>query len=256
MRGREARAARSGLHVQFGGVRRISALYKLTYVELAGACRTILAADFVFKGCLVAEFYIKVAYAHIIGGCDCQAGEVGTYTRHIFAARNTVAQPSGILVNKQLTRNPVGIVFGPCYAPELCQIPESAPNCIGVIVVVQRLAAFVFCNVFYTAVVGRIRAVNVAGQSSAQQGMEQTGIEFHAAVALAAFHTYAAKCILPFGMGILSGPVECQPGSFGFQVQARVFHRGVRQTHLYVHIVALAGIESKVYACSRTRGRA
>lgn len=98
----EARTARSGLHMQLGGVRRIAAGHKLTYIELAGTGRTSLAANLVFNGGLITQLDIKVAYAYIVSGGNGQAGEIRTYTRHIFAARYAVAEPSRILIDKEL----------------------------------------------------------------------------------------------------------------------------------------------------------
>ena len=186
MRCRESRAVGRGLHAQFGQVGRIALTDEFSHVQFARAGRAAFAAQLVLAGGLVAQRHVEVADAAVVGRGNGEPREVGAYARDVLAACDAVAEPSGVLVDQQLARHPVGIVFGIGDAPQLREVPVGAPDRIGIVIVVFRLASAVERNLPDRAVVGGVGPVHVAGQAAPQQGVEQPRVELHAVIVQAA----------------------------------------------------------------------
>ena len=250
MRCRESRAVGRGLHAQFGQVGRIALTDEFSYVQFARAGRAAFAAQLVLAGGLVAQRHVEVADAAIVGRGNGEPREVGAYARDVLAACDAVAEPSGVLVDQQLARHPVGIVFGIGDAPQLREVPVGAPDRIGIVIVVFRPASAVERNLPDRAVVGGVGPVHVAGQAAPQQGVEQPRVELHAVIVQAALDAKPAQRLFPRVVRLAAHPVEIFPGGLLFEVQPRVLHRRVRQADLQPHLLTLAGVETQVEPCS------
>ena len=212
-----------GHEARVGDVGHIAATDELLDVHLAGALDAAFPLEVVLARGRVHRFYVVVADSGVVSTCECDTYHVGADARDVAAAGDSVAQPAGVLVDQQLACHPVVVVFGIGERPQRGKVPVAAPDCVGVVVVVDGLAVRAERNLAHGAVVAGIGAADVAGEAASEQGVVQAGVEFDLVAVLAAIGRDAAQGFLPCVMCLTACLVEGQGARLGLEVGLCIF---------------------------------
>ena len=84
--------------------------------------------------------------------------------------------------------------------------------------------------------------------------MVESGIELGNILTVSAFHLDTSQHFIPKAGGFAVHLVKAKSGRFGIQVQARIFHAGVGESHLHLHYFPFAGGEKQIKPVPDTPG--
>ena len=142
-------------------------------------------------------------------------------------------QPSAAFVIIDVRLDIFPEVVGISQRPKLTKVPESAPYSVGVVMVVFGLSFFVERNLPDAAVEQAVLPIYVARNTPSQKCVIQSGLKFHLADAVLAFHLDTSEFLVPGLMSQRMYLVECFFACFCLQVQAGILNRGVTEPCFY-----------------------
>ena len=210
------------------------------YVHLAGAEGAVAVGELVGDDGLVGEGGIVVADARLVGGGDGQAHEVGAHPGDELAVGQPVGEPAAVAVQLQLSADVVVVPLGVGERPQLGDVPEAAPDGVG-IQVGGAGAVGPRGQAAGPAAVAGVVAVDVAGDAPAEQGVVEAGVELGLVVLVGALHAELAEFPAPGVLGGGAGLVEGEGGGLRFQVGAGVRLGGVGEAYLQFDGFAFLG---------------
>ena len=190
---------------------------------LACSQRSVLAVELVFQTRLVCQFRVKITYAALIGSGDYGAQKVCANARDVAVVGQTVGEPSRVLIGLEMRADILRHVFRISQNPQLRQIPLRSPRRVGVIYVVQRLAVL-HRELSDGAVVARICTIHIARQSTAEQRVIQSGVEFHLIIILRSLHLDASQIFVPRLVRLFAHLVERHFLRLCRQIGAGILH--------------------------------
>ena len=227
MAGTELGTAGMGAIKETGVKRHVTQLDKLSDVGLARTFNSVLPLKFVLQRCLIGFLYIIIAYSALVGSRHGNTYHICAHSGNVFAARNTVAQPTGILIDKQLAADKVAIIFWVSQCPQGGEIPIATPDGIRIVMVMDRLAILIKRNLAHSAVITGVCTIHIAGQSTSQKAMVKAGVELDAAVLGSTLNPDTAQLFSPLVLCLFSRFIKSEIFRFCFQIQACILDRGV-----------------------------
>ena len=143
-------------------------------------------------------------------------------------------------------------MFGISHGPHLYQVPLRTPYTIRIVEPEFR-ATVPERYLSDRAVVFRIRSVDVAAYTPAEQGMIKPRIELYLVLPGLTLDLDPAEIAFPGPQGILLDPVERKRSGLLLQVQPGILHRSIGYSHLDRHRLVLHRFEFKAKTCPGTR---
>ena len=192
----------------------------------------------------------------MVGGGDEQALEVGLHAVGIRTCGHAIMQPATVFVVINVRLHVLFEDFRIGQGPQLAQVPESAPEAIGIEMPVQRFAVFTEGFLSDFPIYQRILAIHITGNAAPEKGMVQAGVEFHPVEAVAPFHADTAQHLVPGLARFAAHLVKIPAPAFCIQIQAGIFNGSIAQARLYFQHFVFLHVEVEVQAiqdafCSR-----
>ena len=214
--------------IKDAGVKRhVTQLDKLSHIGLARTFNSVLPLQLVLQGCLIGFLYIIIANSALVSTRHGNTYHIGAHTGDILAAGNSVAQPTGILINKQLAADEIAIVFRISQCPQGGKVPITTPNGIRIVMVVDWLAILVKGYLTYSAVITGICTIHITGQTASQKAMVKAGVELDAAVLCSTLNPDTAQLFSPLVLCLFSRFIKSEIFRFCFQIQTCILDGGV-----------------------------
>ena len=226
-------------------MRNIAQFHKATGIHFPCTKRTVVSIQFIFQRGFVGHIHIKITNTALISSGKNHAQLIGSHTGNIPAAGNAISQPSGILVDKQVTAYVIRIILGIGQCPHLRKIPLTSPCRISIIKVMFGFSIFQR-NLSNRTIVTGISSIHIACQSSSQQSMIKTRIKLYFIFFYRSFHFYSTQVTLPLFRGSRLCLIKGKRSSLFLQIQSRIGNRCVRKTHFSSDSFLLRCLEGKI----------
>ena len=245
MRDGECRTLLIGHKARLICIWHITLLHKLAHIHLSCALYTATPFKIVLTCRLVHLFNVIVADSAIVCTRKGYADHIGPDSGDILAAGYSVTQPSCILIYQKLAGAPVIVIFRVGECPERGEVPVAAPDCICIVMIVNRLSVLSKRNVSYCTVILRIGSVHIACKPAAEKAMVKTRIELDSACLAAPAYLDAAELLGPFCSSEPAGLVEIKFLSLSKIIEFRIIHGSIGEAQLHLDLLTLLRIVVK-----------
>ena len=230
----------------------ITVFYKEFGIRLSCTKWSVLTIQLVLAAGLVGKIHIEITDSTSISRCNHQAQLIGSHTRYITAIGQSVAQPSTVFVYLKMTADEVGHVLGISHDPHLVEIPLCSPHGIRIVEVESRFA-ILHLNLANGTIVFGVSAVYVTGNTTTQDGMIQSCVEFHLIILVRCFNRNATQMLIPNLMRLLFSLVKSQVLRFSLKVLLGILHRSVGHTHLHGNLFLIGCLERQISTRAQSR---
>ncbi len=201
----------------------VPVFYEIVQVVFSISQVSSMIFHFVFQRCLVTFVHLKIADSAVVSRCNQQSLEIGLHTVGINSGSLAIVQPAAIFVIIDIRLNVLFKIIGIRQCPQLAQIPETAPDTVGIEMPVSWLPAFIQRNLPDTTINKRILSVYIARNSTPKQRMVQTSVKLNFINTVSVFHIYTAQFFVPGLCCKLVYLVKSFVCGFGFKVQPCIF---------------------------------